>query len=134
MLSPYRRVTDFLRGHGVDIIFVDSDGNIDELIPLFLEAGINGIFPLEVQSGMDPVGLRKKYGRDLLMSGGIDKRKLAQNKKVIETELMRKLPYLISRGGYIPHLDHIVPPDVPPGNFVYYMELKRRIIEGKVGV
>ena len=61
-------------------------------------------------------------------------RKLAQNKKAIETELMGKLPYLISREGYIPHLDHIVPPDVPLGNFVYYMELKRRIIEGKVGV
>jgi uroporphyrinogen decarboxylase len=134
MLSPYRRVTDFLREHGVDTIFVDSDGNINELIPLFLEAGVNGIFPLEVQSGMNPVALRKQYGHDLLMSGGIDKRTLAQNKKAIETELMGKLPYLISQGGYIPHIDHGVPYDVPLENFLYYLKLKRKIIEGKIGV
>jgi len=133
MLPRYRRVTDFLRGHGIDIIFVDSDGNINELIPLFLEAGVNGVFPLEIQSGMDPVGLRKECGRDLLMSGGINKRALAQDKKAIEAELMGKLPYLLSQGGYIPHIDHGVPPDVPLKNFIYYLKLKRRIIEGKIG-
>jgi len=134
MLAPYRKVTDFLRKHGVDIIFVDSDGNIDELIPLFLEAGINGVFPLEIQAGMDPVALRKEYGRDLLMSGGINKRALAQDKKAIETELMGKLPYLISQGGYFPHLDHAVPSDIPLENFLYYLQLKRKIGEGKLGI
>ena len=61
------------------------------------------------------------------------RQKLAKNEKAIETELTEKLPYLISRGGYIPHLDHVVPPDVSLKNFIYYMKLKKRIIEGKIG-
>jgi uroporphyrinogen decarboxylase len=53
MIPDYRRVTDFLRSNGVDITFVDSDGNIDKLIPLWLESGVNGMYPFEVQSGMN---------------------------------------------------------------------------------
>ena len=80
---------------------------------------------------MNPVALRKKYGNDLALMGGIDKRILAKDKKSIEAELKSKLPYLLSGGGYIPLIDHNIPPDVPFRNFEYYMKLKKRLLEGR---
>jgi uroporphyrinogen decarboxylase len=123
MLPGYRKLIDLLRGNGVDIIFVDSDGNLDLLIPIWLEAGINGVWPIEVAAGMDPVALRKQYGQDLLLVGGIDKRQLSKGKAEVYTEVMRRVPPLIEEGGYIPTVDHSVPPDVPLENYVYFREL-----------
>ncbi len=90
MMKPYRRVIDHFRTHGVPFCALDCDGNIHELIPLFLELGIDAVYPLEVQAGMDILALRKKYGRDLVLWGGIDKRKLALDKKDIEAEVYAK--------------------------------------------
>ena len=133
LLQRYRRVNDFLRAHGVDIIFLDSDGNLTALIPLLLEAGINGLFPCECAAQQDPIELRKEFGRDLLLWGGIDKRALTADQKTIKHELISKLPYLIESGGYIPTLDHFVPPDVSYQNFLFYLDLKRKILEGSFG-
>ena len=66
MMPRYRRVTDMLHSSGVDIIYLDSDGNINELIPLWLECGINLHWPLECAAGMDAIALRKKYGQDII--------------------------------------------------------------------
>jgi uroporphyrinogen decarboxylase len=122
MLPNYKKLTDFLKKNGIDIIFVDSDGNIDKLIPLFLEGGANGILPLEVTAGEDALALRKKY-KKLLLIGNLDKRALIQGKKAIQIELESKLPYLIKEGGYIPHVDHATSPDVCFDNFKYYCNL-----------
>lgn len=127
MVPAYRKVTDFLRENGVDIIFVDCDGKIDKLIPLWIEAGVNGIYPFEVQSGMDVVKLRMEYKNDLLMIGGIDKRVLTRGKKEIDDEI-RRVSSIFDHGGYIPGLDHSVPPNVPLENFIYYIKSLSKII------
>jgi hypothetical protein len=123
MLPGYRRIVERLRAHGVDIIFVDCDGNIDELIPLWLEAGINGVWPLEAASEMNPVALRKRYGRNLLLVGGIDKRELSRGRNQVDAEVQRIVPQLYAEGGFIPTVDHSVPPDVPYENYVYFRQL-----------
>ena len=125
MMEPTRRVTKVLRDYGIDIIMVDCDGNVDELIPLWLEAGVNLVYPMEVAAGCDVVRYRKEFGRDLLMIGGIDKRVLRDGctKDDIRREVMTKVPRLVNEGGYSPFVDHAVPPDVPYENFRYYMEL-----------
>ena len=126
-MSPaYRRVTDFLRSNGVEIIFVDSDGKIDELIPLWLDAGVNGVFPLEVQCGADAVKYRNEYGKDLRMIGGVDKRSLAKDKQAIKDEVKRLTP-VIEKGGYIAQVDHSIPPDVSYENFLYYLKLMKEV-------
>ena len=127
MMPHYKKITELLRSYGVDIITLDSDGNIEELIPLWLESGINGVIPNEVAAGMDIVKLRKKYGKDLIIGGGIDKRALAKTRKDVEEEVMSKVPYLLSTGGYFPLVDHAVPPDVPFENYRYYLELLRTL-------
>lgn len=127
MMPRYRKVTDALKKHDVDIIFVDSDGNIEELLPLWMEVGVNMIWPLEIAAGNDPVALRKEYGKDLILGGGIDKMALIGSKKDIEKEVMSKVPYLLEQGGYFPSVDHFVPPDVSLENYQYYVNCLRNV-------
>lgn len=129
MMPCYKRITDFLLKKGVDIISVDSDGDISLLIPLWLECGMNCMWPLEVQSGMNVLELRKEYGKDLLMIGGLDKREMAKGKKEIEAEILKKVPPLVKDGGYIPRPDHSIPPDVSYDNYQYFMEFLRKVLE-----
>lgn len=127
MLPAYQRVASFLQEMGVKIILVDTDGNVEKLIPLFLEAGITGMFPFEVQAGNDIVRIRKRYPR-LQILGGIDKLEVAKGKEAIEKELNSKIPFMLKSGGYIPHLDHLVPPEVSWEDFIYYRTRLRELI------
>jgi len=126
MFGPYREICDFLKGHGVDIIVVDSDGNPEPLIPIWLEAGMNGVSPCEIAAGMEPTKLRRKFPRLILM-GGIDKRELTKDKEAIEREVLSKVPDLIEIGGYFPGVDHGVPPDISLTNFKYFLNFTRRL-------
>lgn len=119
-LKHYRRVCDWIRSKGINYIFLDSDGNIWELIPLWIEAGINGVFPCDVNAGMDVVKMRQEYGKDLVLMGGIDKRAVAKGGKIMREEVDRVIP-IVEKGGYIPHLDHGAPPDISWQNMSKYM-------------
>ena len=129
-LPGYRRICDFLRSHGVQAIWVGSDGYFPQLIPLLFEAGVDGQGPTEVAAGMDPLWLRREFGPDLFIFGGIDKRELAKDRAAIDRELYSKLPPLLEQGKFIPTVDHTIPPDVPLANFEYYLERKQRLLEG----
>jgi uroporphyrinogen decarboxylase len=127
LVPHYRRITDLLQQYGVDVVWVDCDGKIDALIPLWLEAGVNCMFPIEVGTWQaDPLEFRKLYGRDLLMLGGFDKRILARSKDQI-VEKVRRLTPLVEEGGYIGFCDHLVPPDVPLENYMFYLETVREV-------
>jgi len=130
LFSGYKRVIEHLTSHGVKSIWLDSDGNTELLLPMLIEAGVNFHWPLEAAAGMDAVKLRREYGRSLGLGGNIDKRELTRSKKEIDAELDRLRP-LIEGGGFIPFVDHTVPPDIPYENFVYYMEQKQRMLEGR---
>jgi len=127
MVPRYKKITDLLHSYGVDVIFLDCDGNIDQLVPIWLEVGINFIWPFEVAAGNDAVAARKKYGKDLIIGGAIDKRALIKGKEAIGAEVMSKVPFLLEQGGYFPSVDHIVPPDVKFENYCYYINLMREI-------
>ena len=127
MLPRYRRVTEHLRNRGVQWFSLDSDGDVSSLIPIWLDAGINILYPFEAQCGMDVVKVRRQYGRDLRMWFGIDKRALASGRQAIDAELTRVRP-LVEEGGYVAGLDHGIPPDVPFANYCYYMESLREMV------
>jgi len=82
--------------------------------------------PVEMAASNDLVGYAKKYP-NFRFIGGIDKRELAKTKAHVEKEVMSKVPFLLERGGYIPAVDHAVPPDVSLENFKYMIELVRNI-------
>lgn len=121
-LAPrYRRITEVLHRGGVETVIVDSDGRLDELIPLWLDVGINTVLPLEIgTTGADPVAYRQRFGRELRIIGGFDKRILARSREAIDRELDRLTP-VVEEGGYIPACDHKVPPDVPLDHYRHFL-------------
>jgi uroporphyrinogen decarboxylase len=119
MMPYYKKLSTFLEGRFVKNIWVDTDGDCWKLIPLFLEGGITGLSPMEVQSGMDIVSVRKRYP-NLQIYGGIDKRIPVQSNRQIDKEIEGKIPFMLKMGGFVPYLDHLIPPDVPWNGFMYY--------------
>jgi uroporphyrinogen decarboxylase len=118
---------DFARAHGVKFFGLDSDGNIDPLIPVWMDSGIDILYPFEVQADMDVLAVRRKYGRDLRIWGGVDKRPLAIGHDAIDQELERVKP-LIADGGYIPMLDHSATPDTPYENYRYFLNRLKMVL------
>jgi uroporphyrinogen decarboxylase len=126
-----KRLIAFFKSKGVRYFMVDSDGNTEPLLSLMMDAGVDGIWPLERASkDTDPAFLRQKYGRNLRLWGAVDKRELAKDKAAIDDHLRTFIP-LIEEGGFIPTVDHLVSPDVPYDNFLYYMQRKQALLRGQ---
>jgi len=122
LLPVYHRWGEIIRRHNIPLYAMDSDGHIGELIPIWIDAGINVCDPIEVAAGNDIVDFRKQFGRHMAYMGGVDKRLMAKGGRSIEAEINRLLP-VIRDGGYIPGCDHGVPSDVSWPNYVYYVKL-----------
>lgn len=127
LLPRYKRIADLLRQYGVEVIYTDCDGDIKLVAPLWLEAGYNCMFPLEVRGGSDPVELRRRYGKDILLLGGFDKMAFLGGKPAILAELKRLTP-IIEEGGFVPHVDHRVPCGVKLEDYLYYHKEKRAVL------
>ncbi|MHB9032720.1 MAG: uroporphyrinogen decarboxylase family protein [Anaerolineae bacterium] len=125
-LPGYIKVTSFLRDHGVSLSWVDCDGNIEGLIPLWLEGGVRGFYPLEVASDMDINSLQAQYGKRILTWGNVDKRALGAGKAAIDAEIARLKP-AVERGGFIPLVDHGVPEDISYANYLYYLDARKKL-------
>jgi hypothetical protein len=126
-----KRMIAFFKSKGVPYFMVDSDGNTEPLLSLMMDAGVDGIWPMERASdSTDPMFLRQKYGKSLRLWGAVDKRELAKDKSAIDAHLRTFIP-LIEQGGFIPTVDHLVSPDVPYENFLYYMKRKQDLLSGK---
>jgi len=121
ILPRYRRAMDFAHDHGIDLTWYDSDGDVRLLIPDHLSAGVNSVAPCEVAAGMVPTELRKQFGRELRIIGGIDKREVARGKSAIDAEIARNRP-LIAEGGFLPAIDHSVSSDISFDNYRYYLD------------
>lgn len=124
-----RRMVDFFRAHGTRYFAVDTDGDPTALIPLLMDAGVDTLWPIERAAGVSPQGLRARFGRGLRLWGGVDKRVLSQGRDAIRAHLRELVP-LVEEGGFIPTVDHTVPPDVSWDHFRYYMDAKRALLEG----
>jgi hypothetical protein len=122
----YRRIADLLGQHGINIVSVDCDGKIDALVPIWLENGVNTMFPIEVgvwNASIKP--WREEYGEELRGVGGTDKRVFAYDYAAIDAEVERLKP-LVELGGYIPCPDHRIAPDAKWENVQHYCDRMRK--------
>jgi uroporphyrinogen decarboxylase len=121
----YKRITDLVRKHGIEIISLDCDGLIDSLLPIWLKNGVNTMFPIEVgtwDANIKP--WREKHGNDLRGVGGMNKVVFSRDYAAIDAEIERLKP-LVELGGYIPCPDHRIAPDAKWENVQYYCEKMR---------
>jgi hypothetical protein len=122
LMPCYRRVAPGIQEEGVKVL-IDSDGDITSMIPWMEDAGIQGVYPLERQAGVDIGGIREQYP-DFLMLGGYDKMVMSRGEEAMRGEFERILPVMKS-GGYVPSVDHQTPPGVSLENYRTYLHLFR---------
>jgi uroporphyrinogen decarboxylase len=127
LLPAYQRYFGIFRQRGTRIFSIDTDGRVDGLIPLFMEAGVNVFSPMEVRAGNDIVELREEHGTRMAYTGGIDKLLLPHGTQAIDEELERKIPVMMQRGGYLPSLDHRVVVETSLSDFAYYVKRVREL-------
>jgi len=126
-LRPYyERTVPEMKRRGIKVL-VDTDGDVTTMIPWLLASGIEGVYPLERQAGVDVAQLRAKHPR-LLMMGGYDKMVMSQGEAAMRAEFERLLP-VMRTGGYVPSVDHQTPPEVSLANFQIYVRLFREYCE-----
>ena len=131
MVPRMKKVIEFFKANGVKYIIIDSDGNPEALFPIWMDMGVDGLWPCERAANMSPTRLRKEYGKQIRLWGGVDKREIAKGPKAIDKHL-RQLAPLIEEGGFIPTVDHSVPPDISLKNFQYYCQAKQKLLEGRL--
>ena len=129
----YKAMVNFAKARGVDIILTDSDGFVEELIPLIAETGVTGMYPMERAAGNDLLRIREAFPEFQLI-GGFDKRVLFGNspREAIDAELAIT-EAMLDKGRYIPHVDHFVSPDCTWENFQYYRQRLNGIIDRHCG-
>ena len=129
-LTPYyKKMVNFAKEVGVDIIITDSDGYVEDLIPLIVETGVTGMYPFERAAGNDLLRIRKAFP-DFQIMGGFDKRTMFNEggKAAIDKEL-EIIKEMLKKGRYIPHTDHFVSQDCTFENFTYYRNRLNEIID-----
>jgi len=125
-VAPYYwRVTDLGKKHGIDIVSLDSDGCIDALVPIWLENGVNTMFPIEVgvwHGSIEP--WRAQYGKDVRGVGGVNKNIFSKDRVAVNIEIER-IKKLVALGGYLPCIDHRIAPDAEWDLVRYYCDRMR---------
>ncbi len=126
VMPRYKRIRRKLDQHGIDIWYTDCDGDVRPILPYLLEGGINCLFPFEVMGCSHPGELLDQYQGQLRIMGGVDKIQLGSGREAIRKYLDTLVPY-VERGGYIPFCDHRCPPNVPEDDYLFYLDLKKRM-------
>ncbi|MCD6285700.1 MAG: hypothetical protein J7M39_07305 [Anaerolineae bacterium] len=126
LLKPvHKRAVDWAHAKGAKVR-LHSCGDIRPFIPELVEIGVDGLNPLEVKAGMDPLAIKKTYGNDLLLHGGINA-VLWDDRDAISEEMSRVIPVVKENGGYIFSSDHSVPSAVSLENFRYIVNLAKKL-------
>lgn len=124
VITPrYQRIHQKLKANGVDIWWIDCDGDVRPILQHMMDGGVTCLFPYEVNSCTHPGDLFKEYGKDLRIMGGFDKIEMGKGREAIRAYMDTLVP-LVERGGYIPFCDHRCPPNVDPDDYLYYLDLK----------
>lgn len=128
-LQSYQPLMDILKRNDVETIILRSYANIRVLLPDIIDSGFNCLWACE--SGpdvMDYRELRRDFGTELRLIGGIDTDALRRGRESIRKEVMEKIPPLLEQGGYIPLADGRVREGVTYENYRFYRKLLEEIV------
>ncbi len=128
-LPYYRKMNDWIHTHTSWKTFKHSCGAVESLMRSFIRAGFDIINPVQIGArGMDPVYLKKTYGRDVVFwGGGVDTQKtlpFATPAKVKE-EVLKLCGIFASGGGFVFNTIHNIQANVPVSNIVAMLEAVR---------
>jgi uroporphyrinogen decarboxylase len=116
LLKPFhQRAIDWAHSKGIKA-HLHSCGDVHPFVPELVSMGLDALNPLEVKAGMDPIALKREFGKDLVFHGGINA-VLWDHPELIKEEMRRVVPVMKESGGYIFSSDHSVPSSVSLEDF-----------------
>ena len=120
MIKPYHaRMYRYVRGHYPALkVFMHSCGAIADLIPDLIDAGVEVLNPVQISAkGMDPLYLKREYGRDLSFWGGGANTSVTVTNGTID-EIRQECRALIDNfapgGGFVFSQVHNIQPGIAP--------------------
>jgi len=126
LLKPvHKRAIDWAHAKGIKT-HLHSCGDVNPFIPELVEIGLDALNPLEVKAGMNPIGIKEKYGKSLVLHGGINA-VLWDDAEAIESEISRLMPVMKESGGYIFSSDHSIPNSVSLEDFKHIIGLAKKL-------
>jgi uroporphyrinogen decarboxylase len=122
MVKPFlKQNAEVGRRHGLYVAF-HSCGAIRPIIGDLIEIGVDVLNPIQCNCpGMDPLDLKKEFGKDLAFMGGVDTQGVLPNGTAHQVrkataELLEGMT--TDGGGYIFAASHTVPPETPDDNII----------------
>lgn len=120
MLQPFHKeLFAFIKKKApqVKIIF-HSCGAVYPLIPLFIEAGIDILNPIQhTANGMDPLKIKKEFGSEIIFHGGVDiQHALFGTVEDVQREVKEVIDQLGQNGGYIVAPANVIQGETPAEN------------------
>jgi hypothetical protein len=110
--------------HGLPVIY-HGCGNVQTILPDFIELGLEAFNPLEAKAGMDAVALRRQYGHTLGFCGNSDVTVWEEGDPTrLRREVLRKLN-AAKGGGMIFQSDHSVTSRVSGATYDSIVKLVR---------
>jgi uroporphyrinogen decarboxylase len=98
VLPHHRRIVDETAAP----VIWHSDGNVEALLPMAVEAGFVGFHSLEPRAGMDLGAVKREFGQDLVLVGNIDVRVLCgSDLEAVRAEVRRCIEQGAPGGGYM---------------------------------
>ncbi len=106
-------------------VLIHSCGSIHDIIPDFIEIGIDILNPVQpLASNMNTFQLKKEFGRDLCFQGGIDLQVAMRGSfEDIEKEVKERIKSLAPGGGYVLSSANNIASDIPIENVFKLFEL-----------
>lgn len=126
ILKPFhQRAIDWAHKKGIKA-HLHSCGDVRPYVPELISMGLDALNPLEVKAGMNPIELKRQYGKDLVLHGGINA-VLWDQPEAIREEMQRVVPVVKESGGYIFSSDHSVPSTVSLEDFRQIIALAKKL-------
>jgi uroporphyrinogen-III decarboxylase len=118
-LPAYRRMVNAFKKAGARYVFFHSDGDIRLLLDMLIDAGIDGINPVEPRAHMKVAELRLKYPH-LILAGGMDNTGTLVHGPRQQIEEEARAIIDVGRDGGVIIGSASIGPDVPLENFAAY--------------
>ncbi len=126
LLKPFhQKAIEWAHAHGIKA-HLHSCGDVRPFVPELVGMGLDGLNPLEVKAGMDPLALKAEYGDRLVLHGGVNA-VLWDQPEAIRAEMERVIPTLKQNGGYIFSSDHSVPSSVSLEDFRHIVDMAKQL-------
>ena len=120
-LPAYRRMIKAYKNAGAKYVLLHSDGDINVVLDMLVDAGIDGLNPIERRAHMDVVALRKKYPR-LILTGAMDNTDTLVNGPAERIEAEAREIIDLGRDGGVIIGTHSISPEIPLEHFLAYHE------------